>query len=112
MRGRAASSVASARWQRKSEDWQAIASLATTTPLHRGANSYRRLRETRDALPSATKENETEMSHAFGVQANSTSEWGGGAVSFATKEEAIAPPRGPTGAPSQIRTAGDRLLRP
>ena len=30
------------------------------------------------------------MSHAFGVQADSTSEWGGGAVSFATKEEAIA----------------------
>ena len=30
------------------------------------------------------------MSHALGVQANSTGEWGGGAVSFATKEEAIA----------------------
>ena len=30
------------------------------------------------------------MSHAPGVQANSTGEWGGGAVSFATKEEAIA----------------------
>jgi hypothetical protein len=30
------------------------------------------------------------MSHALGVQADSTGEWGGGAVSFATKEEAIA----------------------
>ena len=29
------------------------------------------------------------MSHALGVQADSTGEWGG-AVSFATKEEAIA----------------------
>ena len=38
---------------------------------------------------SATKGNETEMSHALGVQAESTGEWGGAAVSFATKEEAI-----------------------
>ena len=30
------------------------------------------------------------MSYALGVQADSTGEWGGGAVSFATKEEAIA----------------------
>jgi hypothetical protein len=30
------------------------------------------------------------MSHALGVQADYTGEWGGGAVSFATKEEAIA----------------------
>jgi hypothetical protein len=30
------------------------------------------------------------MSHAHGVQADSTGEWGGRAVSFATKEEAIA----------------------
>ena len=30
------------------------------------------------------------MSHALGAQADSTGEWGGGAVSFATKEEAIA----------------------
>ena len=30
------------------------------------------------------------MSHALGVQANSTGEWRGGAMSFATKEEAIA----------------------
>ena len=30
------------------------------------------------------------MSHALGVQADSTGEWGGGAVSFATKDEAIA----------------------
>ena len=37
MRRRVASSVASFRWQRKSEDWHAIASLATTPPLHRWA---------------------------------------------------------------------------
>ena len=37
MRGRVASLVASFRWQRKSEDWHAIASLATTPPLHRWA---------------------------------------------------------------------------
>ena len=30
------------------------------------------------------------MSHALGVQANSTGEWRGAAVAFATKEEAIA----------------------
>ena len=30
------------------------------------------------------------MSRALGVQADSTGEWGGGAVSFATEEEAIA----------------------
>ena len=30
------------------------------------------------------------MSHALGVQANSTGEWRGAAVSFATQEEAIA----------------------
>jgi hypothetical protein len=30
------------------------------------------------------------MSHALGVQADSIGEWGGEAVSFATKEEAIA----------------------
>ena len=30
------------------------------------------------------------MSHALGVQAHSTGEWGSGAASFATKEEAIA----------------------
>ena len=30
------------------------------------------------------------MSYALEVQAHSTGEWGGGAVSFATKEEAIA----------------------
>jgi hypothetical protein len=30
------------------------------------------------------------MSHALGVQADPTGEWGGGAVSFATIEEAIA----------------------
>jgi hypothetical protein len=29
--------IASSRWQRKSEDWQAIASLATTLPLRRWA---------------------------------------------------------------------------
>jgi len=36
------------------------------------------------------KGNETEMSHAPGVQADSTAERRGAAVSFATKEEAIA----------------------
>ena len=30
------------------------------------------------------------MSHALGVQADSTGEWGGGAVSFATKADAMA----------------------
>ena len=33
----AASLVASLRWRRKTEDWQATASLATTAPLHRWA---------------------------------------------------------------------------
>ena len=37
MRGRVASSVASFRWHRKSEDWRAKASLATPPPLHRWA---------------------------------------------------------------------------
>ena len=35
MRGRVGSLVASFRWQQKTEDWHAIASLATTAPLHR-----------------------------------------------------------------------------
>jgi hypothetical protein len=37
-----------------------------------------------------TKGNESEMSHAEGIQANSTGERRGAAVSFATKEDAIA----------------------
>ena len=41
-------------------------------------------------MVAATKGNETEMSHALGVQADSTGEWGGGAVSFATKADAMA----------------------
>ena len=86
--------VASFRWQRKAEDWQAIASLAPPPPLHRWAILTAASAsdcETRSRRwSSATKGNETEMSHAPGVQANSTGEWGGGAVSFATKEEAIA----------------------
>ena len=36
------------------------------------------------------KPKETEMSHACGVQTNSTGEWRGVAMSFATKDEAIA----------------------
>jgi hypothetical protein len=36
-----ASLVVPLRWQRKSKDWRAIASLATTVPLHRWAASVR-----------------------------------------------------------------------
>ncbi len=66
MRGRVASSAASFRWQRKSEDWHAMASLATTPPLHRWAILPPRPRGALLKMVAATKGNETEMSHASG----------------------------------------------
>jgi hypothetical protein len=67
-----------------------MASLAATPPLHRWAILPPRPRDALLKMVAATKGNETEMSHALGVQADSTGEWGGGAVSFATKADAMA----------------------
>ena len=57
------------------------------------------------------------MSHALGVQAHSTGELGGGAVSFATKEEAIAyivslAPRGTSLLDIRVVESGDPAASP
>ena len=57
------------------------------------------------------------MSHALGVQANSTGECPGGAVSFATKEEAIAyvvslAPRGTSIFDVRVVEGGDPAASP
>ena len=57
------------------------------------------------------------MSHALGVQADSTGEWGGGTVSFATKEEAIAyivslAPRGTSIFDIPVAESGDPAASP
>ena len=57
------------------------------------------------------------MSHALGVQADSTGEWRGAAVSFATKEEAIAyivslAPGGTSIFDISVVESGDRAASP
>jgi hypothetical protein len=76
----------------KSDDWQAKAGLATTAPLHCWAIVTAASAsdcETRSLRWSSANQRKPKMSHPR-VQADSTGERRGAAVSFATKEDAIA----------------------